>query len=83
MVKGCKAIAVLDRAESFGAPAGPLALDTMSALYENNVMVPLRPYIYGLGGADVRLDLIRSVYDDLDKAAAGEPSPGLVYLGAH
>ena len=83
MVKDCKAIAVLDRAESFGAPAGPLALDTMSALYENSVMLPLRPYIYGLGGADVRLDLIRSVYDDLEKAAAGEPSPGLVYLGAH
>lgn len=82
MVKGCKAIAVLDRAESFGAPAGPLALDTMSALYENSVMIPLRPYIYGLGGSDVKLDLIRSVYDDLDKAAAGEPSPGLVYLGA-
>ena len=83
MVKDCKAVAVLDRAESFGAPAGPLALDTMSALYENGVMLPLRPYIFGLGGADVKLDLIRSVYEDLDKAAAGEPSPGLVYLGAH
>lgn len=82
MVKGCKSVAVLDRAESFGAPAGPLALDTMSALYENNVMIPLRPYIFGLGGADVKLDLIRSVYEDLEKAAAGEPSPGLVYLGA-
>lgn len=82
MVKGCKAVAVLDRAESFGALAGPLALDTMSALYSEGVNIPLRTYIYGLGGSDVKLDLMRQVYEDLDKAAAGEPNPGLTYLGA-
>lgn len=82
MLKGLKAVAVLDRSESFGASAGPLALDTMSALYEANVHVPLRPYIYGLGGADVKLESIRSVYEDLDALVAGGENPGLTYLGA-
>lgn len=82
LLKDCKAVAVLDRSDSFGAPAGPVALDTMAALYENNIHLALRPYIYGLGGADVKLDLIRDVYADLEEAAAGKASPGLVYLGA-
>jgi pyruvate ferredoxin oxidoreductase alpha subunit len=81
MLKGCKAIAVLDRSDGFGATAGPLALDTMSALYGADVHVSLRPYIYGLGGADVKLEYIREVYDDLAALADGGVNPGLTYLG--
>ncbi|MBK5211550.1 MAG: pyruvate ferredoxin oxidoreductase [Coriobacteriia bacterium] len=81
ILKNCRVVAVLDRAESFGAIAGPLALDTMSALYTYDVRVTLRTYIYGLGGADVKLEYIRSVYEDLAEAGAGAPNPGLVYLG--
>jgi pyruvate ferredoxin oxidoreductase alpha subunit len=81
ILKGCKAVAVLDRSESFGGPAGPLALDTMTALYKAGVHVPLRPYIYGLGGSDVKLNLLRSVYDDLADLASGGVNPGLTYLG--
>lgn len=80
-LKNVKAVAVMDRSDSFGAQAGPLALDTMSALFDAGIAVPLRPYIFGLGGADVKLDLFRRVFDDLDAAAAGEASPGLIYLG--
>lgn len=82
VLKDCKAVGVLDRSDSFGGPAGPLALDVMSALYEKGYAIPLRPYIYGLGGADVKLEYIKSVYTELEHAGQGEPSPGLVYLGA-
>ncbi|MDR1775325.1 MAG: pyruvate ferredoxin oxidoreductase [Actinomycetes bacterium] len=83
-VSGARAIAVLDRAESFGAPAGPLALDTLAALYGAGIQVPVRSYLYGLGGADVRLDLVEQVYADLaDVADDGDgllnPTPR--YLG--
>jgi len=81
MLRNVKALAVLDRSDSFGGTAGPLALDTMSALYEAGVQIPLRPYIYGLGGSDVTLDLLRSVYDDLADLANGSVNPGLTYLG--
>lgn len=82
-LKGLKAVAVLDRAESFGAEGGPLFLETRSALYDLDVRVPVIDYIYGLGGSDVRLELIRDVYSDLSDIASGAAAPaGLVYLGA-
>jgi len=80
---GLKAVAVLDRAESFGAEGGPLFLEVRSALYDNSERVPVINYIYGLGGSDVRLELIESVYKDLTDVAAGVEAPaGLVYLGS-
>lgn len=78
-----KAIAVLDRAESFGAEGGPLFLETRSALYDLDARIPITNYIYGLGGSDVTLDLMRRVYSDLSDIATGTGAAGeLVYLGA-
>jgi pyruvate ferredoxin oxidoreductase alpha subunit len=82
-LKGLKAVAVLDRSESFGAEGGPVFLEVRSALYDLDVRVPVVDYIYGLGGADVKLELIERVYKDLSDIAAGSAAPaGLVYLGA-
>jgi len=81
-IKGAKAVAVLDRSESFGAEGGPLFLEVRSALYDYDVRPAMVNYIYGLGGADVKLDLIRRVYSDLADIADGVAEPsGLVYLG--
>lgn len=80
---GVKAVAVLDRAESFGAEGGPLFLEVRSALYDVSERVPVVNYIYGLGGSDVRLELIENVIKDLTDIAAGNEAPaGLVYLGS-
>lgn len=80
---GVKAVAVLDRSESFGAEGGPLYLEVRSALYDTPERVPVVNYIYGLGGSDVRLELIESVVKDLSDIAAGNEAPaGLVYLGS-
>ena len=82
-LSGCKAVAVLDRSESFGAEGGPLYLEVRSALYDAEKHVPVVDYIYGLGGSDVKLDHIRQVYSDLSDLADGVEKPGrLVYLGA-
>ncbi|NTW29429.1 MAG: pyruvate ferredoxin oxidoreductase [Coriobacteriia bacterium] len=81
-LKGVKAVAVLDRAESFGAEGGPLFLEVRSALYDCTTRPAMVNYIYGLGGADVKLELIRRVYSDLADIAGGVAEPsGLVYLG--
>jgi pyruvate ferredoxin oxidoreductase alpha subunit len=80
---GCKAVAVLDRAESFGAEGGPLFLEVRSALYDRSVRPAIVNYIYGLGGSDVKLELMRQVFSDLSDIADGAEVPGrLVYLGA-
>ncbi|MBI5231698.1 MAG: pyruvate ferredoxin oxidoreductase [Coriobacteriales bacterium] len=82
-LKGVKAVAVLDRSESFGAEGGPLYLETRSALYDLDARPAVVNYIYGLGGSDVTLDLMRRVYGDLsDIAGGGAASSELVYLGA-
>jgi pyruvate ferredoxin oxidoreductase alpha subunit len=83
VLKGAKAIAVLDRSDSPGAEGGPLFMEIRSALYDMGCRIPMANYVYGLGGADVRLDLIRHVYGDLADLAAGSPAPlGTTYLGA-
>ncbi len=76
-----KAVALMDRSESFGAIAGPLALDVTTALYDAGLHPQLRRYIYGLGGADVKLEYLQRVYEDLDAALSGAADPGLTYLG--
>jgi pyruvate ferredoxin oxidoreductase alpha subunit len=82
-LKGVKAIAVMDRSESFGAEGGPLFLEVRSALYDLDARVPVVDYIYGLGGADVKTELIERVFADLADIASGTAAPGgLVYLGA-
>jgi len=81
-LKGVKAIAVLDRADSYGAEGGPLFLEIRSALFDLETRPAVVNYIYGLGGADVRLELLHQVYSDLADLAAGTAQPsGLVYLG--
>jgi len=81
-LRGVKAIAVLDRAESLGAEGGPLFLEVRSALYDLEERIPVVNYIYGLGGSDVRLELMERVYSDLSDIAAGATAPfGLTYLG--
>jgi pyruvate ferredoxin oxidoreductase alpha subunit len=84
-IKGCKAVAVLDRAISFGSPqgAGPLFTDVTSALYNHGVVgLPVVDYIYGLGGRDTLPPMIESVYDDLAEVAAeGDRGAMVRYLG--
>jgi pyruvate ferredoxin oxidoreductase alpha subunit len=81
-IRNAKAVAVLDRSESFGAEGGPVFLEVRSALYDLEVRPAIVNYVYGLGGADVKLELIRQVFSDLVDVADGVIEPGrLVYLG--
>ena len=58
-------IAVMDRAHSYGAFGGPVFNETRSAFYRNGKSPRIVNYIYGLGGRDVSMKNIRSVYEDL------------------
>lgn len=84
-LKGRKAVAVLDRAISFGAPQGmgPLFTDITSALYNEGVNgLKIVNYIYGLGGRDTLPAHIESVYADLEQVSdAGDGGRKVRYLG--
>jgi len=64
-----KAIAILDRSNSFGAFGGPLFTEIRSALLEAGKVPQNVNYIYGLGGRDINQTDIASIYADLEKIA--------------
>jgi len=64
-----QAVAVMDRACSFGGNGGPLFHEIRHALYDSPKRPPVVNYIYGLGGRDTPTHLIHQVYKDLQKIA--------------
>jgi len=64
-LKNIKAVAVLDRADSFGASGGPLFPEFRSALYDVPNPPKMINKIFGLGGRDFGPDDVRGVFDEL------------------
>lgn len=74
-----KAVAVMDRSISFGAQAGPLAVEVRSALY--GLSLPVRDYIYGLGGRNITLEEIEDILQEaLEMAKTKEAEPLVKYV---
>ena len=60
-----KAVAIMDKAESFSNSGGPLFNEARNSLYD----LPNKPYainyIYGLGGRDITVEDYYEIYKDL------------------
>ena len=81
-LSGAGAVAVLDRAASYGAHGGPLYHEVTSAQHTYSSVVPTNNYIYGLGGREIRPEELSSVFDDLQQVAeAGQPTEPVSFLG--
>lgn len=77
-----KAIAVMDKADSFNAAGGPLFTDITSALYGRADGIKVINYIYGLGGRDVKTDDLALVFDELQEIVkTGKVKSVYNYLG--
>lgn len=77
-----KAVAVLDRSDSFSAEGGPLFSEIKAALYESEKRPPVVDYIFGLGGRDIFPENIKSVYKDLEEIKkTGKVKSPVNYLG--
>nr|WP_320131294.1 pyruvate ferredoxin oxidoreductase [uncultured Holophaga sp.] len=72
-LKHLKAVAVLDRSDSFGASFGPLYLDIAGALSTVRGGPVLLNKIFGLGGRDYMPEQGEQVLDELVRIAEGEP----------
>lgn len=68
-LKNCKAVAVMDRTESFNDNCGPLGSEVTTALYRAKADTLVLNYVYGLGGRDVRVDDMKGIYAELEKTA--------------
>ena len=66
-LKNVKAVAIMDRAESYTNHGGPLGADVMAALFRARSEALAVNYVYGLGGRDVRVTDMENVYAELQK----------------
>ena len=69
-LSGVKAVAVMDKAESFSAAGGPLFAEIRSALYDLESRPKAINYVYGLGGRDFRVEDCVTIFDQLDEIIA-------------
>ncbi len=77
-----KAVAILDRSDSFGAFGGPLFTEIRSAMMEFGKVPENIDIIYGLGGRDINQQDIEGVYNQLDAIAkSGKVKERIQYLG--
>ena len=51
-VKNAKAVAIMDRCESYNGNGGPLGSEVMAGLFRSKVMITAVNYIYGLAGRE-------------------------------
>lgn len=77
-LNGIKAVAVMDKADSFSDCGGPLFAETRSACYGMEGAPLMINYVYGLGGRDVRVESIAHVYDQLAEIV-GTGETGKIY----
>lgn len=81
-LKNVKAVAILDRAESFSACGGPVGSEVKAAMFDAGVNVKAVNYFYGIGGRDYTVESATSVFEDLMKIADGSMEPeNFKYVG--
>lgn len=82
-LRGCKAVAIMDRCESYSSQGGPLGAELMAAMYRVGVTAKAINIVYGLSGRDVTTDMIDGVYERLQRIAKEgvRPEDHYTYLG--
>ena len=81
-LSGKKAVAVMDRACSFGGNGGPLFHEIRHAVYDLLDRPKLVNYIYGLGGRDMQPYMIDEIFKELQKIAkTGQLEDTVQFIG--
>ncbi len=66
-LKNVKAVAIMDRAESFSSQGGPLGAEVRAAMHMAGNNAYAVNYVYGLGGRDVTIDNMKNIYNTLEE----------------
>ncbi len=81
-LKGLKALAIMDKADSVNGMSGPMYSEVVAGLAKQNILLPTSNYIYGLGGRDVNICDIEKVFNDLMYVVkTGDKENKTYYLG--
>ena len=71
----CKAVAIMDRCESYNGNCGPLGMEVPAGLYRNKVQIETVNYIYGLAGRDFTTDHVKEIFAELEEIGEGRREP--------
>lgn len=66
-LKGCKAVAIMDRCESYNGNGGPLGSEVTAGLFKSKVMIEAVNYIYGLAGRDFTVENVEKIFAELEE----------------
>ena len=81
-LKNCKAVAIMDRCESYNGNGGPLGSEIMAGLYRERVYIEAVNYIYGLAGRDFTVDHVYKIFDELEDCVVnGNKVEQFKYIG--
>ncbi len=79
-LQGKKAASVLDRSVAFGWKGGHLYRELRSALYGQDLNIPIVDYISGLGGHDITIPQIERIIDETSTLVQGKSLPEITWL---
>lgn len=81
-LENCKAVAIMDRTESYNGNGGPLGSEVTAGLFRNKVMISAVNYIYGLAGRDFTVDDVYEIFAELkDSVENGTKIEQFKYIG--
>ena len=81
-LKGFKAVAIMDRCESYNGNGGPLGSEVTAGLYRSKVMIEAVNYIYGLAGRDFTVNEVYDIFAELEEAVeSGKKVEQYQYIG--
>jgi len=81
LMRGRRAVGVLDRSVCFGWNAGHLYVDVRATAADLDARIPLVNFVGGLAGADLRRELLEDAVRTTVARGRGEPGPEVVWLG--
>ncbi len=67
-IKHAKAVAIMDRTESYNTHGGPLGAEIEAGLYRAKACCMAVNYIYGLGGRDFTVNHVSDIFAELEDA---------------
>jgi pyruvate ferredoxin oxidoreductase alpha subunit len=80
VLRGKKAVGVLDRSLGFGWGCGPLLMETKALAPDIGEIIPMLGFIDGLANMDITKEHIAKMIDDIHSAAAGNAYQEVTWL---
>lgn len=81
-MKNAKAVAIMDRCESYNGNGGPIGSEVMAGLFREKVMITAVNYIYGLAGRDFTVNDVYDIFQELKESVdSGVNPPQFKYIG--